>query len=103
MISDQLRQLLSVLASEDIRMLCKNPYTWFNMNASLQNTSRRALTALSDSANAEISFFVDSVSSLGVPPYNNEQDQTRQSLLGKLSQYYLYVLCITNYEGISHR
>lgn len=93
-IDDELRQLLSVSASENIRMLYNNPYIRFNMKASLQSTSRRALTVLNDSANAKINFLVDAIFS-----YND--DDTWWSLLAELNQYYMYALCLAEYDGIS--
>lgn len=97
-VDNHLRELFNVLACEEIRSLCKNPSIWFNLNPSLQCTSRRALTLLSDSANARIIFLLDYYSS---ELFGSVDLEVEESQLAELDQYYLYALWFPAYDDIS--
>lgn len=84
--NDNLQELFNELALETIRLFQEDPYIWCNLNASFQNTSRRALRVLSDSANYKISYLIDSILSRSV------DSSTRDYLLAELEQYFLCVL-----------
>lgn len=95
-VDNHLRELFDVLVSEEIRSLCKNPCIWFNLNPSLQCTSRRALTLLGDSANARIIYLLDYYFS-----YHSDDLEAEESRPAELVQYYLYALWFPAYDDIS--
>lgn len=83
-IDDHLHELFFKFASKEIHLLRDNPYIFYNLNGSLQNTSRRALRVLSDSKNSEIGNLLGYIFS------NDLGGETKDSLLAELAQYYMF-------------
>lgn len=96
-VDDHLRGLFDAFTSKDIRLLREDPYIWYNLNASLQITSQRALRVLSDSRNARISMIIGRICSDDNSWYDDKED----SMEYELFQYYGYVLCSVPCNGIA--